>query len=119
MFNWEFDVAGGAAMIRRPGYGDHLVATIDPDILERHATPGTPPGFSDAIGWTGQLSDEQQPEHWQVVFAVANRDESAALAEKLGAAVVSSSDTEWTNTALNKDPQGAPLVLSQFSPPTG
>src|SRR5262249_51496650 len=77
VFNWEFDVAGGAAMIRRPGYGDHLAATIDPDILERHATPGTPPGFSDAIGWTGQLSDEQQPEHWQVAFAVANRDESA------------------------------------------
>ena len=54
-----------------------------------------------------------------MVFAVANRDESAALAEKLGAAVVSSSDTEWTNTALIKDPQGAPLVLSQFIPPTG
>jgi len=119
LFNWEFDVAGGAAMIRRPGYGDHLAATIDPGIKERHATPGTPPGFSDAIGWTGQLSDEQQPEHWQVVFAVANRDESAALAEKLGATVVSSSDTEWTNTALIKDPQGAPLVLSQFIPPTG
>ncbi|QRY48405.1 hypothetical protein JVX93_03735 [Mycolicibacterium boenickei] len=64
------------------------------------------------------LRDRRQP-HWQVVFAVANRDESAALAEKLGATVVSSSDTEWTNTALIKDPQGAPLVLSQFIPPTG
>jgi hypothetical protein len=53
------------------------------------------------------------------VFAVANGDESAKLAETLGAAVVSSADTEWTNTALIKDPQGAPLVLSQFIPPPG
>ncbi|MFV8049414.1 VOC family protein [Mycobacterium sp. 48b] len=119
LFNWEFDVDGAAAMIRRPGYGDHLAAGVDPGIKERHATAGTPPGFSDAIAWTGQLSDEAQPEHWQVVFAVANRDDSVALAEKLGAAVVSSADTEWTNTAVIKDPQGAPLVLSQFIPPTG
>lgn len=56
---------------------------------------------------------------YEHTWGVANRDESAALAEKLGAAVVSSSDTEWTNTALIKDPQGAPLVLSQFIPPTG
>lgn len=118
LFGWEFDVFGDAAMIRRPGYGDHLAATIDPGIKERHAAPGTPPGFSDAIGWTGPLPDEQ-PEHWQVVFAVANRDEAAEQAEKLGAAVVSSADTEWTNTALIQDPQGARLVLSQFIPPTG
>lgn len=50
---------------------------------------------------------------------MANGDESAKQAEKLGAAVVSSADTEWTNTAMIKDPQGAPLVLSQFIPPTG
>ncbi|MEV0672523.1 VOC family protein [Mycobacterium sp. NPDC050441] len=119
LFGWELDGAGFATMIRRPGYGDHLAATVDPGIKERHATAGTPPGFSDAVGWTGQLPDEQQPEHWQVVFAVANRDEAAGLAEKLGAAVVSSADTEWTNTALIQDPQGARLVLSQFIPPTG
>lgn len=119
LFGWEFDDAGFATMIRRPGYADHLAATVDPGILERHAATGTPPGFSDAIGWVGQLSDEQQPEHWQVTFAVANRDESVALAEKLGAAVVSSEDTMWAKTALIQDPQGARLVLSEFSPPEG
>ncbi|MGA5543705.1 VOC family protein [Mycobacterium sp. NPDC051198] len=119
LFGWEFDNAGFATMIRRPGYADHLAATVDPGIRERHAATGTPPGFSDAIGWIGQLADEQQPEHWQVAFAVADRDESATLAEKLGAAVVSSEDNEWTNTALIQDPQDARLVLSQFIPPTG
>ncbi len=52
-------------------------------------------------------------------FGPGERLAEIPLAEKLGAAVVSSSDTEWTNTALIKDPQGAPLVLSQFIPPTG
>lgn len=118
LFGWEFDNAGFATMIRRPGYADHLGATVDPGIKERHAAAGTPSGFSDAVGWTGQLPDDQQPEHWEVVFAVANRDTSAALSEKLGAAVVSSSETEWANTALIQDPQGARLVLSQFIPPT-
>lgn len=54
-----------------------------------------------------------------MVFAAANRSESAALAEKLVATVLSSSDTEWTNSAVIKAPQGAPLILSQFIPPPG
>lgn len=119
LFGWEFDNAGFATMIRRPGYADHLAATVDPGIKERHAAAGTPPGFSDAVGWVGQLQDEQQPEHWEVAFAVANRDESVSLAEKLGAAVISSSENEWSNNALIQDPQGARLILSQFVPPTG
>lgn len=119
LFGWEFDNAGFATMIRRPGYADHLADTVDPGIKERHTAAGTPPGFSDAVGWTAQLHDEQLPEHWEVTFAVANRDESAALAEKLGAAVISSSENEWSNDALIQDPQGARLIMSQFIPPTG
>lgn len=117
LFGWEFDTSEFATMIRRPGYADHLAATIDPDIKQRHAAGNAPPGFSDAVGWVGQLTDEQ-PEHWQVTFTVANRDDAATLAEKLGAAAISSDDTEWTKTVLIQDPQGARLVLSQFTPPT-
>ena len=63
---------------------------------------------------------EGHPEHWQVTFAVADRDTSAATAEGLGATVLSIPRTsEWTRTATVRDPQGAELVLSQFTPPKG
>jgi len=52
-----------------------------------------------------------------VTFTVASRDESMATAERLGAVVISSDDTDWTKTALIRDPQGAELTLSQFTPP--
>ena len=113
LFGWEFDDSGFATMIRRPGYGAHLAATVDPGIFERQA--GAPPGFADAIGWLMPLASGR--DHWHVTFTVASRDESAATAEALGAVVVSSENTEWTRTALIRDPQGAELTLSQFTPP--
>jgi hypothetical protein len=39
----------GATMWRVPGYGDHLEATVDPDIRARQAS--APEGFEDAM-WT-------------------------------------------------------------------
>jgi uncharacterized protein len=48
---------------------------------------------------------------------VADRDESVALAQRLGATVLSSADTEWTRNAVIRDPQGATLTVSQFTPP--
>jgi predicted enzyme related to lactoylglutathione lyase len=44
VFGWEFDDVGFATMIRRPGYGEHLESTIDPDIRRRQASapPGSP-----------------------------------------------------------------------------
>jgi hypothetical protein len=74
-----------------------------------------PPGFADAIGWLAPLASGN--DHWPVTFTVASRDESAATAERLGAVVISSEDTDWTKTALIRDPQGAELTLSQFTPP--
>jgi len=53
----------------------------------------------------------------QVTFTVADRDDSATAAERLGATVLSSADTEWTREAVVRDPQGATLTLSQFAPP--
>jgi predicted enzyme related to lactoylglutathione lyase len=114
LFGWEFDDVGFATMIRRPGYGDHLAATVDPGIRDRQDGVSAPPGFADAIGWLVPLADD---DHWHVTFTAADRDESAAVAERLGAMVISSEDTDWTRTALIRDPQGAELTLSQFTPP--
>ena len=117
LFGWEFDDIGFATMIRRPGHGDHLAATVDPGIHERQEGISAPPGFADAICWLAPL--ENGHDHWHVTFTVASRDESAVTAERLGAVVISSKDTEWTKTALIRDPQGAELTLSQFTPPGG
>jgi uncharacterized protein len=115
VFGWVAEELGFATMWRRPGYGDHLEATVDPDIRKRQEDVAAPPGFEDAIAWLAASS----PPRWHVTFAVADRDESAATAERLGATVLSSEDTAWTRTAEIRDPQGAELLLSQFTPPGG
>ena len=117
LFGWAFDDIGFATMIRRPGYGDHLAATVDPGIFERQDGIFAPPGFADAIGWLVPMASGR--DHWHVTFTVESRDDAAAAAETLGAVVISSEDTEWTRTALIRDPQGAQLTLSQFTPPAG
>ena len=113
VFGWQVSDDLGAGMIRLPGYGDHLAATIDPGIRERQAK--APAGFADVVAGMGVTGG---PSGWRVRFTVADRDASSATAERLGATVVSSADTEWTREALIRDPQGAELVLSQFAPPS-
>ena len=115
LFGWELGDLGFATMIRRPGYGDHLAATVDPGIHERQAGVSAPPGFADAVGWVAAAGDA--PDHWHVTFSVADRDEAVATAERLGATMLSSEDTAWTRHAVIRDPQGAELTLSQFTPP--
>lgn len=117
LFGWEYDDVGFGTMIRRPGYGDHLAATVDPGIRDRQDGISAPPGFADAIGWLAPL--QAGADYWHVTFTVADRDLSVAVAEKLGATVLSSEDTDWTKSALIRDPQGAHLTLSQFTPPEG
>src|SRR4051794_37563585 len=112
LFGWVTeDYPGDVIMLRVPGYGDHLAATVDPGIRERQAT--APPGFADAIG--GVVRDDEPS--WSVTFSVADRDDSAATAERLGGTVVSSAEGMWSRTALVRDPQGAQFTLSQFTPP--
>jgi uncharacterized protein len=116
LFGWELEDLGFATMIRRPGYGDHLAATVDRGIHERQAGVSAPPGFADAVGWVAPAGDA--PDHWHVTFSVAERDDAVATAERLGATMLSSEDTAWTKHAAIRDPQGAELTLSQFTPPS-
>ena len=105
-----------ATMLRVPGYGEHLAATVDPGILERQDGVGAPPGFADAVGWLEPLPPGEPP-HWHVAFTVADRDASAAAVERLGGTVVSAEDTMWTRACLVRDPAGATFTVSQFTPP--
>jgi predicted enzyme related to lactoylglutathione lyase len=114
-FGWSVEDLGFATLIRRPGYGDHLEATVDPDIRARQEGVVAPPGFEDAIAWVAPRGPGE-PAHWHVSFAVADRDLAAADAERLGAKVLARAETQWTRTARVRDPQGAEFTLSQFTP---
>lgn len=115
VFGWAFDDVGFATMIRRPGYGDHLEVTIDPEIRTRQEGVAAPPGFADAVGWLAPAGAGETA-HWHVSFAVADRDGAAATAEGLGGSILARDDNEWTRTALVQDPQGARFTISQFDP---
>lgn len=116
-FGWQVDDIGYGLMVRSPGYGDHLAATIDPGIRTRQAGISAPPGFEDAIAWI-VASAPDKPPHWHVTFTVADRDQTVADAERLGAQVLGQADTGWTREALIRDPQGGEFSASQFTPPT-
>lgn len=118
VFGWAIDDLGFATMIRRPGYGDHLAATIDPGIYERQSGVLAPPGFADAIGWMTSVQEGEVPQ-WHVAFTVADRDETVTTTERLGGTVLASNDNEWTRDALIRDPQGGEFTASQFTPPAG
>jgi uncharacterized protein len=115
VFGWSVDDLGFAVMIRMPDYGDHLEATIDPEIRTRQV--GAPPGFADAIGWLAPVGPDEQP-HWHVSFTVADRDATATAAEQLGGTVLGRTNSDWTRDALIRDPQGGVFTASQFTPPT-
>ncbi len=115
VFGWEFDDLGFATLVRRPGYGDHLEATVDPGIRARQVAVGAPPGFEDAIAWVTRL-EAGSGAHWHTSFSVADRDATADAAGDLGAEVLSTDDTQWVCTALIRDPQGAVFTASQFTP---
>ncbi|MEU4386836.1 VOC family protein [Promicromonospora sp. NPDC023805] len=104
------DLAVG--MARVPGYGDHLARTIDPGIHERQEH--VPPGFADVVAG---VVPADGPARWSVAFAVADRDASTAQAERSGAKVLETEETEWSKSATIRDPFGSELVLAQFDPP--
>ncbi len=125
VFGWEaveLDVGPGiATMWQRPGYGDFLESTVDPEIRRRQEGGGAPPGFEDAIGWLVPLEQSTTPDaapHWHVTFAVDDADATAERAQRLGGEVVSPpADLPWVRLATLRDPQGAVFTVSRFQPP--
>jgi predicted enzyme related to lactoylglutathione lyase len=117
VFGWAIEDIGFATMVRVPGYGAHLESTVDPDIRARQDAPQVPPGFADAVGWL-VAEKPGTPAHWHVAFTVADRDATVGDVERLDGEVVSTDDSEWTRTALIRDPSGATFTASQFTPPT-
>ncbi|WP_144714149.1 VOC family protein [Curtobacterium pusillum] len=117
LFGWQVSgmQEGPSAMVRLPGYGDHLAATSDPDIRERQV--GAPEGFADVIGALARI--DAGPDDWHVSFSVADRDDAAALAERLGGRVLGTWQGYWTRAAELQDPQGATFRVTQFAPDAG
>ena len=93
-------------------------ATVHPDIRARQSGVLVPPGFEDAIAWVAPAGPNESS-RWPVSFTVADRDQTAAAAERLGAQVLTPDDTEWTRTTLIRDPQGAEFTANQLTPPSG
>ena len=75
VFGWEVDEvdmgAMAGTMVRLPGYADFL-ERYDPDLRQRHADFGAPPGFSECVAWILPLAADEAP-HWSVTFTVAVR----------------------------------------------
>ena len=113
LFPWRFVDQGWATAISVPGYGDHLEATVDPDIRTRQA--GAPEGFADVIGAIVPADDD--PPGWSVVLTVADRDATATRVEALGGTVLATSENDWTRDVVVRDPQRAVFTASQFTPP--
>jgi predicted enzyme related to lactoylglutathione lyase len=111
---------GDALMWQVPGYGD-VLAERDPTLRERHADPGVPAGFSDAIGWLQPIAADTAPadvaSHWHVTFAVDDADATAARAAELGGAVVAEPmDAGPVRMAEIADPWGGEFTVSRYQP---
>jgi predicted enzyme related to lactoylglutathione lyase len=114
VLGWRLVDQGWATVIAVPGYGDHLAATSDPEIHIRQAH--APEGFADVIGSIGQAADGETP-HWHVTFTVADREAAVDAVRRLGGEVEQTTEDDWTRKAVVRDPDGARLTLSRFSPP--
>ena len=120
MFGWEFvtDVGFAHDDPRAPATATTSRRRSIPGIHERQAGVSVP----DRVRRRDRLDRRPRPPrrapHWHVTFTVADRDAAAADVVRLGGTVLASDDTDWTRTALVRDPQGAQLTLSQFTPPS-
>ena len=116
VFGWAVDDLGFATMIRRPGYGDHLAATIDPGIHERQAgvVRASRLRGRDRLARAGPAG-RAAPLARVVHGRRPGRDRRRRRAAR--GTVLRRTDTGWTREALVRDPQGASFTASQFTPP--
>lgn len=116
LFDWRVVRFGGepGSMLQRPGYGDHLAATSDPDIRERQV--GAPDGFADVVASLRERPAYTPEDAWVVQFSVADRDDSAKRVEELGGTVLATYEGYWLRAVEALDPQGAAFSMSQFAP---
>ncbi len=119
VFGWEVDLGSDFTMWRLPGYGDHLEER-SPGTLRTLEEAGAPPGFADVVAALAVMGDQfppATPPHWDVTFAVADADATAALAAELGGRVlVKPFDAPWVRMAVLQDPQGAVFTASTYVP---
>jgi predicted enzyme related to lactoylglutathione lyase len=121
IFGWEYQEVdlgqGPSAMIRVPGYGDHLEA-LTPGTLASHKEHGAPEGFSDAIGWMQPPATADGPARWVVTFSVADADDTARRTTELGGTVlVEPFDVPYVRMAVIRDPDGVTFSIGKFQPP--
>jgi predicted enzyme related to lactoylglutathione lyase len=121
VFGWEYELVdlgqGPAAMIRVPGYGEHLEA-LTPGTIAGHKEMGAPEGFSDAVGWMQAPGQPDGPARWAVTFSVADADDVARRAPSLGGAVLAEPfDVPYVRMAVLRDHDGETFVVGKFQPP--
>jgi predicted enzyme related to lactoylglutathione lyase len=118
VFGWRTFAMGEAEMWALDGYGD-FIESHHPDLRERWAEAGAPPGFEDVVATITEIADDQPdtPAHWSVTFAVEDADAAAAKATELGGTVlVPPFDAPWVRMTILADPQGATFTASRFTP---
>jgi predicted enzyme related to lactoylglutathione lyase len=121
VFGWEYQLVdfgqGESAMIRVPGYGEHLEA-LTPGTIAGHKELGAPEGFSDAIGWMQAPGHPETPARWAVTFSVADADDTARRTPGLGGEVlVEPFDVPYVRMAVLRDPDGVTFAIGKFQPP--
>lgn len=120
VFGWraivaDFGFATGT-MWCLPGYGDFLDAR-NPGWKQGHLDGGSPPGFTDAVGW---LEKVEVGADWTAEFHVANAGRTAKRATELGGQVLSGPlDVGGTGSAVLADPCGARFTVNDYDSASG
>jgi len=115
VFGWERIPVGDGFAWALPAYGDFLEQRT-PGMRQSMKEMGAPDRFSEVVATVSALADAAGP-RWDVTFAVADADATAARAVELGGQVISPPvDAPWTRTTVIADPDGGRFTASMFVP---